>query len=446
MTARHAVQVCTVRGQPVRRMDLNVIRELGVDLVSTSHHLMVSGSGVNISSPDGRCYIIIILILTLVCADPTMCSYLILVPWQARFCNHYSLITSRPARPTGEVRGNGSLIRKRCHHHPFVAYLSLSPYLGDIDTWCDPHTQVSAQPPKKGRVFQELFRTIHWTDLHPVCFLRLQIDPNTFSSLFTRSRSLKLEQDAELIRFCDVSCTFTMRMFASITTHDLFRQNSGIWASENLKLVKIELVCMTYERGRVVLGVLQLDDYDARSPYGRSSRKCLSLTISLPWRHSHLVRSPHMCVGITPGVYVTNSLPMLLLHVQLLGDRSHTICLVYSMMFVYTLLSFFKKRFRKKLLYNKLFKCKSRNSEPLGGWLRPNHRRATNIGESLVHWKEDIEIFQMSLRKLKLAQIAHLKELNVLFPTSPRFCKLVKKWLSYGQKRGFARTFLLRSG
>eukprot|EP00116_Pleurobrachia_bachei_P004179 sb/3464441/ len=28
----------------------------------------------------------------------------------------------------------------------------------------------------------------------------------------------------------------------------------------------------------------------------------------LPWRHSHLVRSPHMCVGITPGV--TNPLPI----------------------------------------------------------------------------------------------------------------------------------------
>eukprot|EP00116_Pleurobrachia_bachei_P014983 sb/3475245/ len=25
------------------------------------------------------------------------------------------------------------------------------------------------------------------------------------------------------------------------------------------------------------------------------------------WRHSHLVRSPHMCVGITPGAYVTNA-------------------------------------------------------------------------------------------------------------------------------------------
>eukprot|EP00116_Pleurobrachia_bachei_P009795 sb/3470057/ len=35
---------------------------------------------------------------------------------------------------------------------------------GDIETWCDPHTQ--------------LLRTIHWTDLHPACFLRLQIDPN----------------------------------------------------------------------------------------------------------------------------------------------------------------------------------------------------------------------------------------------------------------------------
>ena len=28
---------------------------------------------------------------------------------------------------------------------------------------------------------------------------------------------------------------------------------------------------------------------------------------------------------------------------------------------------------------------------------------------------------------------AHLKELNFLFPMSQRFCKLVKKWLSYGQ-------------
>ena len=30
---------------------------------------------------------------------------------------------------------------------------------------------------------------------------------------------------------------------------------------------------------------------------------------------------------------------------------------------------------------------------------------------------------------------AHLKDLNVLFPMNPRFCKLVKKWLCYGQKR-----------
>eukprot|EP00116_Pleurobrachia_bachei_P011828 sb/3472090/ len=30
---------------------------------------------------------------------------------------------------------------------------------------------------------------------------------------------------------------------------------------------------------------------------------------------------------------------------------------------------------------------------------------------------------------------AHLKDLNVLFLMSQRFCKLVKKWLSYGQKR-----------
>ena len=29
---------------------------------------------------------------------------------------------------------------------------------------------------------------------------------------------------------------------------------------------------------------------------------------------------------------------------------------------------------------------------------------------------------------------ADLKDLKVLFPTSPGFCKLVKKWLSYGQK------------
>eukprot|EP00116_Pleurobrachia_bachei_P018676 sb/3478938/ len=33
-------------------------------------------------------------------------------------------------------------------------------------------------PLKKGRVFHELLRTIHWMDLHPACFLRLQIDPS----------------------------------------------------------------------------------------------------------------------------------------------------------------------------------------------------------------------------------------------------------------------------
>eukprot|EP00116_Pleurobrachia_bachei_P005368 sb/3465630/ len=33
------------------------------------------------------------------------------------------------------------------------------------------------RPLKKGSVFQELLRTIHWTDLHSTCFLRLQIDP-----------------------------------------------------------------------------------------------------------------------------------------------------------------------------------------------------------------------------------------------------------------------------
>eukprot|EP00116_Pleurobrachia_bachei_P018990 sb/3479252/ len=41
---------------------------------------------------------------------------------------------------------------------------------------------------------------------------------------------------------------------------------------------------------------------------------------------------------------------------------------------------------------------------------------------------------------------AHFIGLYVLFRISPRSCKLVKKWLSYGQKRGFARTFFLRSG
>eukprot|EP00116_Pleurobrachia_bachei_P015312 sb/3475574/ len=35
------------------------------------------------------------------------------------------------------------------------------------------------------------------------------------------------------------------------------------------------------------------------SPYGRANMR------GATWRHSHLVRSPHMCVGITPGVYVT---------------------------------------------------------------------------------------------------------------------------------------------
>eukprot|EP00116_Pleurobrachia_bachei_P017222 sb/3477484/ len=37
-------------------------------------------------------------------------------------------------------------------------------------------------------------------------------------------------------------------------------------------------------------------------------------------------------------------------------------------------------------------------------------------------------------------------DLNVLFPMSPRTCKLVKKWLSYGQKRGIARTFSQEMG
>eukprot|EP00116_Pleurobrachia_bachei_P018079 sb/3478341/ len=65
------------------------------------------------------------------------------------------------------------------------------------------------------------------------------------------------------------------------------------------------------------------------------------------------------------------------------------------------------------------------------------------FAKSWAHWKEDIEIYQKSSRNSKLAQIARncaaqrhrmtlLIDLNVLFPMSPRFCKLVKKWLSYG--------------
>eukprot|EP00116_Pleurobrachia_bachei_P007942 sb/3468204/ len=34
---------------------------------------------------------------------------------------------------------------------------------------------------------------------------------------------------------------------------------------------------------------------------------CIMAILFTHWRHSHLVRSPHMCVGITPGVYISDN-------------------------------------------------------------------------------------------------------------------------------------------
>eukprot|EP00116_Pleurobrachia_bachei_P000814 sb/3461076/ len=47
-----------------------------------------------------------------------------------------------------------------------------------------PRTQVLAPPLNKGRVFQEILQlhVIHWTDLHPVYFMRLQICPSLLES------------------------------------------------------------------------------------------------------------------------------------------------------------------------------------------------------------------------------------------------------------------------
>eukprot|EP00116_Pleurobrachia_bachei_P003439 sb/3463701/ len=55
------------------------------------------------------------------------------------------------------------------------------------------------------------------------------------------------------------------------------------------------------------------------------------------------------------------------------------------------------------------------------------------FAKSWAHWKEDIEIYQMRSGKSKLAQIAR-RNLNVLFPMSPRFCKLIEKWLNYSAR------------
>eukprot|EP00116_Pleurobrachia_bachei_P005898 sb/3466160/ len=64
-------------------------------------------------------------------------------------------------------------------------------------------------------------------------------------------------------------------------------------------------------------------------PVIKSSVYLPSVYTERRWRHSHLVRSPHMCVGITPGAYVTNfsrnfacllstlSLPLSLFHLSL---------------------------------------------------------------------------------------------------------------------------------
>eukprot|EP00116_Pleurobrachia_bachei_P008414 sb/3468676/ len=43
----------------------------------------------------------------------------------------------------------------------------------------------------------------------------------------------------------------------------------------------------------------------------RDSLSTQEVSYPQPWRHSHLVRSPHICVGITPGVYVTKPQPFI---------------------------------------------------------------------------------------------------------------------------------------
>eukprot|EP00116_Pleurobrachia_bachei_P012464 sb/3472726/ len=65
-----------------------------------------------------------------------------------------------------------------------------------------------------------------------------------------------------------------------------------------------------------------------------------------------------------------------------------------------------------------------------------NEPKKMKIGAICAAWWRKRAFCAMTPRNLRqfLFYCAHLKELDVLFPTSPRFCKLAKKWLSYGQK------------
>eukprot|EP00116_Pleurobrachia_bachei_P009515 sb/3469777/ len=97
-------------------------------------------------------------------------------------------------------------------------------YFGDIDTWCDPHTQASDPPLEKGCVFQELLRTIHRTDLHPAYFLKLEIYP----SLLENTREVCLSTGSGNSRKPDDRFDFSV----NFDPLPVYRQTSRVFCSK----------------------------------------------------------------------------------------------------------------------------------------------------------------------------------------------------------------------
>ena len=81
--------------------------------------------------------------------------------------------------------------------------------------------------------------------------------------------------------------------------------------------------------------------------------------------------------------------------------------------------------------------CKILGSLERGHWDLSNELKKIKIGANCAaQWRKRAKnafcaIAPRNLRQFSISW-AHLIDLNVLFPTSPRFCKSVEKWLSYG--------------
>ena len=81
--------------------------------------------------------------------------------------------------------------------------------------------------------------------------------------------------------------------------------------------------------------------------------------------------------------------------------------------------------------------CKILGSLERGHWDLSNELKKLKIGANCAaQWRKMrfLRVFATAPRNLRQFWFswAHLIDLNVLFPMSPRSCKLVEKWLSYG--------------